>query len=68
MAESRPPATHQPSQKWYHLAVNNPSQTLCHVCLGGLETDDNQIILCGNGSTTGCDVAVHQQCYGVNEV
>ena len=32
----------------------------CHVCVGGDSLDGNVILLCD-----GCDVAVHQACYGV---
>lgn len=38
---------------------------LCSVCGDGDATDDNLILLC-EGS--GCDVAVHQMCYGVSNV
>ena len=44
-----PPASHKPSQHWYHVLVDNPAQVLCHVCLSGAETVDNQIVLCGDG-------------------
>ena len=50
------------------MLVDNPAQVLCHVCLSGAETVDNQIVLCGDGATTGCDTAVHQKCYGVDAV
>ena len=35
----------------------------CHVCWDGVSYDDNQILYC-----EGCDVAVHQECYGVRQV
>jgi hypothetical protein len=35
----------------------------CHVCWDGVSYDDNQILYC-----EGCDVAVHQECYGVRAV
>lgn len=36
---------------------------LCHVCMDGESTDDNQIVYCD-----ACNVAVHQACYGVDTV
>ena len=35
----------------------------CHVCWDGVSYADNQILYC-----EGCDVAVHQECYGVRHV
>lgn len=34
-------------------------EVVCEVCYNGDVEDDNQIVMCD-----GCDVAVHQTCYG----
>ena len=41
----------------------NGDEELCHVCYGGDSDDQNQILFCDS-----CNVAVHQQCYGVEVV
>jgi len=45
--------------------LDKPEETpdKCHVCWEGAAYDDNQILYC-----EGCDVAVHQDCYGVKQV
>jgi hypothetical protein len=37
--------------------------TVCNVCNEGDFDADNEILLCD-----GCDIAVHQQCYGVQDI
>lgn len=41
----------------------NDDEELCHVCNGGDSDHWNEILFCDS-----CDVAVHQDCYGVREV
>lgn len=41
----------------------NGDEELCHVCYGGDSDEQNQILFCDS-----CNVAVHQQCYGVEVV
>lgn len=36
---------------------------ICDACRDGDSVDGNQIVLCD-----GCDVAIHQRCYGIGEV
>ena len=45
--------------------LENPDELpeTCHVCWDGASYDDNPILYC-----EGCDVAVHQLCYGVKRV
>lgn len=41
----------------------NGEEEPCHVCYGGHIEDWNQILFCDT-----CDVAVHQECYGVQKI
>eukprot|EP00250_Pteridium_aquilinum_P003700 c14005_g1_i1 orf=331-4776(-) len=41
----------------------NGDEELCHVCYGGDSDEQNQILFCDS-----CDVAVHQECYGIKVV
>mmetsp|Transcript_8530 Transcript_8530/g.31512 ORF Transcript_8530/g.31512 Transcript_8530/m.31512 type:complete len:1209 (+) Transcript_8530:178-3804(+) len=43
--------------------IQEPESELCHVCCEGESTEENVILYC-----EGCNVAVHQVCYGVKEV
>ena len=38
-------------------------EAMCAVCSGGLSIAPNLIVFCER-----CDVAVHQQCYGVDDI
>ncbi|MCO5559526.1 hypothetical protein L7F22_013127 [Adiantum nelumboides] len=38
-------------------------EVLCHVCYGGESDEKNQILFCDS-----CNVAVHQECYGITAV
>jgi hypothetical protein len=42
--------------------VQVPEET-CAVCKDGMAYDDNEIVFCG-----GCNVAVHQLCYGIETI
>ncbi|GBG76563.1 hypothetical protein CBR_g22311 [Chara braunii] len=43
--------------------LEDDTDDVCHVCYGGESEEANQIIFCDN-----CNVPVHQDCYGVQEV
>lgn len=38
-------------------------EAMCAVCSGGLSIAPNLIVFCER-----CDIAVHQQCYGVDDI
>lgn len=65
--ERKKPQLETPS----HVAVVSPPnipegdkmEDLCHVCWEGSWHDSNPILLC-----EGCNVAVHQRCYGVKHI
>jgi hypothetical protein len=46
-------------------AEGDAPEVVCSVCNDGSEADDNRILLCDGG---GCNVPVHQQCYGVKQI
>ena len=46
------------------LAVRTEDEeALCAVCSGGLSAAPNLIVFCER-----CDIAVHQRCYGVDDI
>jgi hypothetical protein len=45
---------------WVAQTGNEDDDTVCCVCFNGEVDDDNQIVIC-----SGCDIGVHQYCYGV---
>jgi hypothetical protein len=51
------------SRKYDDQGLEEQDDDLCACCLDGDVYDDNNIIYCD-----GCNVAVHQQCYGITEV
>jgi hypothetical protein len=47
-----------------HIASRKEDEeALCAVCSGGLSVEPNFIVFCER-----CDLAVHQQCYGIEEI
>lgn len=44
-------------------AADHSGKEFCEVCGNGDSFDDNAILLCD-----GCDIAVHQHCYGINSI
>lgn len=51
------------SKKYDDQGIEEQDDDLCACCLEGTVYDDNNIIYCD-----GCDVPVHQQCYGITQV
>ncbi|ORX51073.1 hypothetical protein BCR36DRAFT_412054 [Piromyces finnis] len=53
------------SKKAADYSEDESDETVCIICNNGYSTKKNQIVLCDG---KGCDIPVHQKCYGINVV